>query len=232
MLETMDLEESEIVAKRKAGVDKAVELGYTKEDIARSIGTSGANLAKILERGSKNSRFAPLLDRWLDVNAFRIGTANLKALPLSQAEMLQAYVEREFVQLMKKSKRMETLVVEIYSRWKGGERETLSPLFEKAYSLAEGMFDTRVGVLDYLHDVGAGSTLNVSKPLLELVKKAEEEHQEQVQHFLAAFKGEMPGDIDDPPSVSVPPKTGRFRLSPSPTEDKIKKPRKKGEIDY
>ena len=50
------------------GVARAVEIGYTKEAIARAIGTDGSNLLNILRRRSPRSKYVQALEKWLDAN--------------------------------------------------------------------------------------------------------------------------------------------------------------------
>ena len=56
--------------KRRESVNIAVQSGYTKAGIARAIGTTGDNLAKILARDGSRSKFVEILDKWLLQNGF------------------------------------------------------------------------------------------------------------------------------------------------------------------
>ena len=57
--------------KRREGVAKALQLGYSKEGIARAVGTNGRNLGNLLRREAPNSKFVPRLDQWLKENVWR-----------------------------------------------------------------------------------------------------------------------------------------------------------------
>lgn len=88
MLSAMKTESTQ--ERRRRGVTIAVSRGYSKEGIARTIGTTGANLAKLLDRGSNRSQFGPLLDTWLTDNIF---TTKAGELPLEAVGQLAQLFE-------------------------------------------------------------------------------------------------------------------------------------------
>ena len=62
----------ERIKRRSEAIAKARRIGLTYSDIARSVGMSAANLSTILSRETVNSRFACLLDKWLDDNILSV----------------------------------------------------------------------------------------------------------------------------------------------------------------
>lgn len=61
--------------KRRLGVEKAVQAGFSKEAIGRAIGTDGSNLSNMLVRKAPRSKFVAPLDSWLEENVWSRGAS-------------------------------------------------------------------------------------------------------------------------------------------------------------
>lgn len=68
---------------RRRGIERAVELGFTKQGIAKAIGTNGGNLGNMLTRESGHSKYVEPLDDWLNAHGLVNGTGDIVAAPIS-----------------------------------------------------------------------------------------------------------------------------------------------------
>lgn len=104
--------------RRREGVALAIQQGYTKEAIARAIGTDGSNLGNLLRRKGTRSKFIPRLDDWLERNVWNkpVPTGeNICALLASELRQLADFIESPTIPAKLKRERFEAAVRGLYS---------------------------------------------------------------------------------------------------------------------